>query len=246
MKDFAVVIPAYQPDEQLIPYVEELLMEDVPCVIVVDDGSGPQYSGVFEKLKKLTGLHLISYEINRGKGHALKRGFRYFLDKALPYTGIVTCDADGQHGVKDVITTGEVLSKNHVDFVLGTRSFHARDIPFRSKLGNRFTARVFSLFFGTYVNDTQTGLRGIHRDELDWVIDLQGDHFDFEMNMLIQLAKKGKRTALVDIETIYHDEYSSHYETISDSVLVAKQLLKGVFAPDKMLDNERDNTRKKE
>ncbi len=246
MRDFAVVIPAYQPDEQLIPYVEDLLMEDVPCVVVIDDGSGPFYSDIFEKLKELSGVHVIRYQRNRGKGHALKTGFRYFLDQDLPSAGVVTCDADRQHSVRDVITVGEVLAKQHSAFVLGTRTFHGGDIPFRSKLGNRFTAKVFSLFFGTYINDTQTGLRGIRREELDWVIALQGDQFDFEMNMLIQLAKKEKKTARVDIETIYHDDYSSHYETLSDSVLVAKQLLKGVFVPEKMIDENRKETTREE
>lgn len=241
MRNFAVVIPAYQPDYKLIPYVEELLREEVPCVIVVDDGSGPQYADIFDSLKTITGCRIMSYETNRGKGQALKAGFRYFLDENLPYIGVVTCDADGQHSVRDVISAGEILAKGHSDFVLGTRSFRGNDVPLRSKVGNRLTAKVFSLFFGTYINDTQTGLRAIHQKELDWLIELEGNQFDYEMNMLIQIAQKDKKTAHVDIETIYHDDYHSHYETVSDSILVARQLLKGVFAPEEMTDKKRKN-----
>lgn len=93
MKD-VVLIPAYQPDERLITLVEELTEAGLG-VLVVDDGSGPVYSHIFNRLGGQ--VKLLSYRNNQGKGAALKRGMR-LLTKEFPEAEyFITADADGQH-----------------------------------------------------------------------------------------------------------------------------------------------------
>lgn len=69
-----ILIPSYEPDQQL-PALIRSLREDEPHVpiVVVDDGSGPQYRNVFDGVRAL-GCHVISYGRNRGKGFALAPG----------------------------------------------------------------------------------------------------------------------------------------------------------------------------
>ena len=70
-----ILIPAYQPGQQLPDLIRALrAAEPRAAVVVVDDGSGPAYKDVFDGVRAL-GCHVISYARNRGKGFALKAGF---------------------------------------------------------------------------------------------------------------------------------------------------------------------------
>ena len=93
------LIPAYNPSESLITLVHELLEKEIRCV-VVDDGSGQSYEGIFASLDPgTTVLHQVP---NQGKGAALKRGMRYLQD-VYPDAVVVTADADGQHLSEDIV-----------------------------------------------------------------------------------------------------------------------------------------------
>jgi glycosyltransferase involved in cell wall biosynthesis len=229
MRNFAVVIPAYRPKNDLPQYVNELIQQNVAHVIVVNDGNEEKYEDLFEQLAQFERCTVLHHEFNRGKGGALKTGFNHFLGYHSELFGVVTADADGQHLVKDVVTVGDHLAKERSDFILGVRDFERKNMPIRSFLGNTVTSRVFQGLFGMYIADTQTGLRGIATRELKWVVRLRGNHFEFEMNMLMNMINKEKRIVRVDIEAVYEDEHISHYDTYKDSVRIAGQMVKEYF-----------------
>ena len=85
------MIPAYEPDEQLIRLVKGLQAEDF-SVLVVDDGSGEKYADIFEQAGRFSTV--VTREQNGGKGAALKTGMRYIRENLPDCTGLVTCDAD--------------------------------------------------------------------------------------------------------------------------------------------------------
>jgi len=226
MRKFAVVIPAYHPKDILPQYVDRLIQHGVEQVIVVDDGNEASYDELFHQLTQFERCTVLEHEYNSGKGAALKTGFNHFLTHDLDLTGVVTADADGQHLIEDVLKVGDRIEQNREGFVLGTREFQRKDMPTRSFIGNTVTSRVFQGLFGMYIKDTQTGLRGIATAELNWVVQLKGNHFDFEMMMLINMIKKDKRIVRVDVEAIYHDVHISHFATYKDSVRVARQMFR--------------------
>lgn len=226
MRNFAVVIPAFRPKKDLPQYVDGLIHQGVAQVIVVSDGNDQKYDALFERIAQIERCIVLYHEYNQGKGRALKTGFKYFVDYYSDLLGVVTADADGQHLIKDVLTVGEHLKKEQNDFILGVRNFEKKEMPFRSFLGNTVTSRVFQGLFGIYIADTQTGLRGIATSELDWVVRLKGNYFEFEMNMLMNMIKKQKHMVRVDIEAVYEDEHVSYFDTYADSIRIASQMLK--------------------
>lgn len=226
MKKFAVVIPAYRPKENLPHYVSQLIQEQVAHVVVVNDGNDKTFKDLFDQLTQFERCTVLHHEENRGKGAALKTGFRFVLDHLSDLTGVITADADGQHLVKDVVSVGQQLIKNKDGFVLGTRDFDRKEMPARSFIGNTLTSRVFQGLFGLYIKDTQTGLRGIAMSELDWVVQLKGNQFEYEMNMLINMLRKKKRVVRVDIEAVYEEVHVSQYDTYSDSIRIAGRMLR--------------------
>lgn len=226
MKNIAIIIPAYRPMNALPEYIEELLTHQVEKIMVVNDGSENQYDEIFQKIRDIPQVTLLEHEVNQGKGAALKTAFSYILEEKPEITGVITVDADGQHAIADVVRIGVRLNSLTAGFVIGMREFKLRKVPLRSWIGNQLTSRVFQTLFGTYIRDTQTGLRGLKVSELEWVNQLKGDRFEFEMNMLINMVKKDKPFVRMDIETVYHEEHISNYATYKDSLRIIRILTK--------------------
>src|SRR5437868_1538102 len=90
------LIPAYRPPVTLISLIDELRHCGCPAFIVVDDGSGPAFDGLFDALRGVPGVSVLSHPINLGKGAALKTGMSHALLRP-DVDCVVTIDADGQH-----------------------------------------------------------------------------------------------------------------------------------------------------
>ena len=88
-----VLIPSLEPDERLPAYVSELMASGFDRVVVVDDGSGPDYKPIFDKIAAL-GATTLGYAVNQGKGGALKTGYRWILENEPDCPGVLTADAD--------------------------------------------------------------------------------------------------------------------------------------------------------
>lgn len=216
-----IVIPAYEPGEELIRLVKELVETTPEPVIVVDDGSDPaKYGHTFEEVRKL-GAVTLRNAVNMGKGRALKEAFNHCINEYEDLVGVVTADSDGQHSVKDICKCGEVLAANIKSLILGVRDFGKPGIPARSVFGNKTTSRVMNLLLGLKISDTQTGLRGIGADFMKYLLTEKGERFEFETNMLIATKEKDIKIIEVPVDTIYLEENkSSHFNPLLDSLRI--------------------------
>lgn len=225
MKDTAILIPAYRPDQKLIETLQKL-SEEQYTLVVVDDGSGAAYDEVFIEAARYA--RVIRYTPNRGKGSALKRGMRC-IRKCFPdVRRLITADADGQHCPEDIRKVADRLYQRG-GFVIGSRAF-VGDVPLRSRFGNTVTRGVYHLVSGVRVQDTQTGLRGFDRSLLDWLIEIPGARYEYEMNVLMTAARDGIEIDEVAIETVYeNDNSSSHFRPLQDSVKIYKEIFRFAF-----------------
>ncbi len=72
------VIPAYQPDLQLVALAQGLSDREIPLV-VVDDGSAPGCAAIFDAVQRMAGVTVLRHAVNLGKGAALKTAFNHVL-----------------------------------------------------------------------------------------------------------------------------------------------------------------------
>lgn len=181
-----IVIPVLNPDNNLITYIEELIRNGVQKIIVVDDGSDETYKDIFSLIEKIPQCILYTHDVNMGKGKALKDALKVYQNERLyeKFDGIITVDADGQHSVVDVLKISEAMNTTDDQLILGERKFD-KDVPLRSRFGNSCTRVIFRLLYGMKVEDTQTGLRGIPNKLILQFDDLEGERYEYEMNMLI-------------------------------------------------------------
>ena len=233
MKDLSkisVVLPSLDPDEKLIAVVDGLLEYGFTDIILVNDGSKPENLHYFQDLAaQHPQIHLLHHEVNKGKGAALKNAFRYFLENRPEGLGVVTVDGDNQHHPEDTRACCEhMLETGHT--VLGCRDFTLEHVPPRSRFGNHTTSAIFKIFVGMTISDTQTGLRAIPRDVLEDLVNVDGDRFEYETNMLLAFKTQGIPFDEVKIRTVYIEENkSSHFRVIHDSWRIYKLILAHFF-----------------
>ncbi len=227
----AVVIPSLNPDDKLPGLVGRLISRGFSDLIVVNDGSTPDKAAYFEAIAAFPECTVLTHAANRGKGRALKTAFAYILEHRPDCIGAVTVDGDSQHHPDDVAALAAALIKDDSALILGARDFSQPDVPARSRLGNRITALVFGLLCRQKISDTQTGLRAIPRKMLPGLIDLTGERFDFETNMLLSLYKNRIPVHEISIQTIYLEENAaSHFNAVFDSLSILRLIFAFAFS----------------
>ena len=212
------LIPAYKPDERLIALTRELLGEGMP-VLLVDDGGGAEYKAIFDACRAL-GAHVVTHAVNLGKGRALKTGINEAMLAYPEAQCLVTADADGQHTVPDILRVAKESIAHPEALVLGARAFTG-NVPFKSRWGNRITRWVYRLASGIAIGDTQTGLRGLPAAALPEMARIDGERYEYEMNVLLRLRDMSLSAIEVPIETIYIDDNSgSHFNPVRDAMRI--------------------------
>ena len=233
-----VIIPSYEPDERLISLLEDFRSQGIRDVIIVNDGSGDRYDEIFGRVRAIldeTGGTLLSHDVNRGKGRALKTGFSYVLKHYPSAVGVVTADSDGQHSTECILSVMKKLREKPDSLVLGVRTFDQEDVPWKSAFGNKLTMKILGYVSGVSVSDTQTGLRGIPRSFMRELLHVPGERFEFETQMLLETAGKYEIEE-VPIRTIYDskENHQTHFNPLKDSVriyrILGAKFFKYIFA----------------
>ena len=223
MSVIPIIIPSYEPDDRFLELLAALRRAKISPIIVVNDGSSSAYQKYFDAAEKDFGAVVLTHEKNLGKGRGLKTAFTYCLENFAEMTGCVTADSDGQHTPAAIEKCRAALTAHPENLILGTRSFdNAAEIPLKSQLGNILTRKVFKILYGVDISDTQTGLRAIPVDFMRAVLNVPGDRFEFETNMLISAIKSGVRIETIPIETIYDskENHSTHFRPVADSLRI--------------------------
>lgn len=217
-KNIVILIPAYNPTEDLIPLSKSLLEKGFQ-VLVINDGSKSETLDIFKKLDSK--VIFIEHPQNMGKGQALKTGFEY-IEKNLDVKGVVTADADGQHILEDIENVAHTLLENNDNLILGSR-LDTSNMPARSKFGNTITRTIFKLAAKVKVFDTQTGLRGVPSKYLKDFQAIEGQRYEYEINMLLYCAKQKIKIQEINIHTVYlNDNKASSFHVIRDSYKIYK------------------------
>lgn len=223
----AIVLPSLDPDRKFEDVVNGLLEKGFQHIVIVDDGSDQGHQRWFEKAGENPECVVLHHPVNRGKGRALKTAFAHVLEKEPELAGVITIDGDGQHLVEDIIACGERMLAEGDKVVLGCRDFDQPGVPPRSVAGNKTTSRMFRIFCGIRITDTQTGLRAIPRRFLKPFCEIDGERFEYETNMLLQMKRRGISFVEQSITTVYDPEdYSSHYHAVKDSWRIFKVMFR--------------------
>lgn len=226
-KKVTIVLPSLNPDEKLNKVVDGLLSAGFEDIVLVNDGSDEAHLEPFRQAAAHKEVTLLTHEVNKGKGRALKTAFSYVVDNRKQTAGVITVDGDNQHTVKDIRACAEKMLECKDKVILGCRDFTQDNVPWKSRVGNVSTSLVFRLFCGIKISDTQTGLRAIPYQYLPLMCEVEGERFEYETQMLFAIKKNHIGMEEVKIETVYlEDNASTHFDPIKDSLKIYKIIFK--------------------
>lgn len=221
--EVTIVLPSLDPDEKFQSVVNGLIQAGFKDIVIVDDGSKPENRHYFEAAAANPACTVLTHEVNKGKGRALKTAFAYIAQNRPDSKGVVTIDGDGQHLTKDILACAHAMLNDPDKVILGCRDFNAPQVPPKSRSGNKFTSALFLIGCGIRLSDTQTGLRAIPRQYLLPFCEIKGERFEYETNMLLVMKRRNIGFIEVPIETVYDGmNEGTHFRPIVDSFKIMK------------------------
>jgi len=224
------IVPSLNPDEKLMQVVTGLQAEGFEDIVLINDGSSSAHLSPFQEAAALPGVTVLTHEVNKGKGRAMKTAFAWCLDNRPNIDGVVTVDGDNQHRPKDVMACVKAMEKDPTKLWLGVRDFSLEHVPFRSKAGNMITRSIMKLACGVSVSDTQTGLRAIPASMLELMCRIRGERYEYETQMLLSVRDEKLGIGEVIIDTVYIDEnQTSHFNALKDSWKIYKIIFRHMF-----------------
>jgi glycosyltransferase involved in cell wall biosynthesis len=210
--NYCVIIPTYNNQRTLVSVIEAVLIQ-TQNIIIVNDGSTDATAELLEKIKNLEQIHLPK---NKGKGNALRHGFR--KASALGYTHAITIDSDGQHFAEDIPVFLKAAQEEGRDDVLliGARNMQQDGVPKKSSFGNKFSNFWFWFETGIDLEDTQSGFRLYPLKSIS-ELSLYTNKFEFEIEVIVKAAWKDVLVKNIPIQVHYDQEDRvSHFRPYKD------------------------------
>ncbi|MCF6223046.1 MAG: DUF2062 domain-containing protein [Flavobacteriaceae bacterium] len=205
-----IIIPTYNNDKTLNRVIDGILIY-TNQIIIVDDGSTDQTAAI---LKTYTNLNQIHFPKNRGKGKALREGFKKAM--SLGYDYAITIDSDGQHYPDDIPVFIEALKKDKGTLFIGSRNMTHNSVPKGSSFGNKFSNFWFWAETGIKLIDTQSGFRLYPLNPLSG-IKFYTNKFEFEIEVIVKAAWREIPVKNIPVKVLYDEkERVSHFRPIKD------------------------------
>ena len=209
-RKISVLIPTFNNGKTLKRVVEGVL-EYTQNIIIVNDGSTDSTS---EILKSYSQLSIINLPQNKGKGNALKLGFRKATELGNHHA--ITIDSDGQHYPDDIpVFVEALLAENEDVLLIGNRNMSQDGIPKKSSFGNNFSNFWFWFETGIKLQDTQSGYRLYPLNKIPKKYFTP--KFEFEIEVFVRSAWKNIPVKNVPVKVLYDPaERVSHFRPFRD------------------------------
>jgi glycosyltransferase involved in cell wall biosynthesis len=217
-----VLIPYYNHPDAIGSVVNQLLPQDLN-IIIVDDGSGVQAQQSLLPLVQLPRVHLVTRELNGGKGAAVITGMREALKQG--YTHVLQVDADGQHDLTKIPALIK-LSEQYPGRVISGMPVYDESVPTSRRLWRYAThILVWIHTLSLEIKDSMCGFRIYPLREIIGVIDARdqfGQRMDFDIEILVRAHWADLHTIQLPVGVRYPLDGVSHFQLFKDNFLITK------------------------
>lgn len=191
-----VIIPTYNNAKTLEAVISKTL-EYCDEVMVVNDGATDDTPNIISKFRNLI---VVTHPVNKGKGMALRNGFKKAVE--LGFENAITIDSDGQHYPEDFITFLLRAQEVPGSLIIGARNMSVDNVPNKSTFGNKFSNFWFWVETGIKMEDTQSGYRlyPVQRLKNIWLFTTK---FELEIEVIVKAAWRGIPVISVPVKVYY-------------------------------------------
>jgi len=211
-----VIIPTYN-NSQTLKFVIEDVHQYISDIIVVNDGATDSTKNILTDSSDLT---VIDYLHNRGKGFAIRMGFKQAMKMGFRYA--ITLDSDGQHKGEDIRVFLDKIQQTPDSLIVGSRLLRQENMPNGSTFANNFSNFWFRLQTGVNMPDTQSGFRlyPLHRMA---GISFITNRYEAELEILVRSAWRGINICNVPISVYYPppENRISHFRPYRDFIRIS-------------------------
>jgi glycosyltransferase involved in cell wall biosynthesis len=192
MATLTVIIPVYNEEDTLQASYRRLNEIDdiVSQIIIVDDCSSDSSPEIINDIKKRnTKVSVLKNQTNLGKGAALRNA-----QNSINTDFVVIHDADLEYFPEDLRNMYELIKKNNVDLVIGSRFIKSNKeiVYLRTYYANKFLSKVFSLIYRQNVTDVATCYKMMNSNYFK-NIQLQEKGFSIEVELLAKYFNKNNK-----------------------------------------------------
>lgn len=207
-----VIIPTYN-NAGTLKQVVDGVCDYCRDIIVVNDGSTDATSDILLQLPET--VDVVSYEQNKGKGHALVEGFCEACKRG--FTHAITIDADGQHFPADILHLVAACNSNSNGIIVGSRNLNEENMPRQNTFANKFSNFWFRIQTGVNLPDTQSGYRLYSMSALHGLA-LITSRYEAELELLVYASWSGETISSVPVRVYYppQEERVSHFRPVYD------------------------------
>ena len=131
--EIVILMPVYNPREEIINYIKKLKKERY-SIVVVNDGSDEKYHSIFESL--VDDCTIINYPVSKGKGNAIKKGLNFIKENNQDRKGILILEED--YPIDKMTQLNELFKQEKIFFI------HTKGKRIFSNLRNRSWRMDFS------------------------------------------------------------------------------------------------------
>lgn len=202
------VMPTYNNGGTLRNMVERVL-NYCADVIVVNDGCTDNSAEILASFGNA--ITVVDYGKNRGKGYALKQGFK--KAKQLGFDYALTIDSDGQHFPEDIPLFVSALEQNKKALIVGSRNLNQENMPDGNTFANKFSNFWFKVQTGLSLPDTQTGFRLYPLHRLPKIF---SSRYEAELALLVFSAWRGIDLIPIKINVLYPENRVTHFRPFWD------------------------------
>ena len=205
----SVIIPAYNEQETIKELIELVKKVDLKKyniekeILVIDDGSKDK---TVEIVKKISDIKLIVREKNGGKGAAVKTGIKNASGDI-----IIIQDADLEYDPEEYYKCIKPIIDGKTKVVYGSRFlsqkqkkvnllfFKKHENAYRmAYFGGRFLTLIANFLYNSKITDEATCYKTFDAKVLK-SINIKGDRFEWEPEILAKIRKKGYKILEVPI-----------------------------------------------
>lgn len=211
-----VIIPTYNNAQTLKSVIEDVL-QYVSDVIVVNDGATDSTNDI---LGEIGNVVIIDYLPNRGKGFAIRKGFKQALKMGFRYA--ITLDSDGQHKGNDIPLFLDKIQQIPDSLIVGSRLLRQQNMPNGNTFANNFSNFWFRLQTGVNMPDTQSGFRLYPLNRIS-KISFITNRYEAELEILVRSAWRGIYLCDVPISVYYPppEKRISHFRPYRDFMRIS-------------------------
>ena len=205
----AIIIANYNHGEHLTELIRQINKYfEYKKIYVIDDKSTDNSVEIIKNIP----INIFVQKKNKGKGGALKTGFKHAIEDGFEYA--ITIDADLQHNPDSLMKFIEKQKENNSQLVIGSREISRKKMPFMRVMSNKITSKIVSFLVHQKITDSQSGYRLYDLKSFN-IENLLTDRYQFETEIVFEIVKNGGKIDSIPIETIYSGQ-TSHISHLRD------------------------------